>query len=132
MSVETYSPGIDPAKTISVTEAAARHFESQLARSGHRGVRITLKESGCSGYMYDIVEVDEASDGDITLPLYNGVEVYLDPLHAAALRGTEVDYTQEGLNQNLRFNNPNATDACGCGESFNITLTDSSADANEG
>lgn len=79
--------------------------------------------------MYDIAEVDEPASGDITMPLENGVQVYLDPLHAAALRGTEVDYTRDGLNQNLRFNNPNATDACGCGESFNIDLSETSADS---
>ncbi|MAV26132.1 MAG: iron-sulfur cluster assembly accessory protein [Gammaproteobacteria bacterium] len=129
MSVETYSPDADPSETISVSASAAKHFESQLARSGHRGVRITLKESGCSGYMYDIAEVDEPASGDITMPLENGVQVYLDALHAAALRGTEVDYTRDGLNQNLRFNNPNATDACGCGESFNIDLSETSADS---
>ncbi len=79
--------------------------------------------------MYDIAEVDEPASGDITMPLENGVQVYLDALHAAALRGTEVDYTRDGLNQNLRFNNPNATDACGCGESFNIDLSKTSADS---
>lgn len=128
MTVETFSPETNPVETITVSSAAARHFHAQLERSGHKGVRITLKESGCSGYMYDIVEVDEPADGDIVMPLDNGVQVYLDPLHAAALRGTEVEYTRDGLNQSLRFNNPNATDACGCGESFSINLSNEPVD----
>jgi Fe-S cluster assembly iron-binding protein IscA len=36
------------------------------------------------------------------------------------LQGTTVDYVREGLNFLLKFENPNAQDHCGCGESFNI------------
>ncbi len=118
MSVQTYSL-ID---SINVSPAAARHLADQLKRSGHQGVRITLKESGCSGFMYQMDEVDEPGDGDLTLSLDNGVSVFFDPTDAPGLHGTEIDYIREGLNQTLKFRNPNATDACGCGESFNIDL----------
>ncbi|MDA0791481.1 MAG: iron-sulfur cluster assembly accessory protein [Proteobacteria bacterium] len=116
MSVQTYSL-ID---SIQVSPAAAKHLAGQLQRSGHHGVRITLKESGCSGFMYQMDEVDEPIAGDLTLTLSNGVAVFFDPADAPGLHGTEIDYTREGLNQTLRFRNPNATDACGCGESFNL------------
>jgi len=36
------------------------------------------------------------------------------------LAGTELDYVREGLNEGFRFNNPNVSETCGCGESFNI------------
>jgi Fe-S cluster assembly protein SufA len=32
--------------------------------------------------------------------------------------GTVVDYVSEGVNKLFKFDNPRATDACGCGESF--------------
>ena len=36
------------------------------------------------------------------------------------LDGTEVDFARDGLNEGFQFTNPNAKDACGCGESFTI------------
>ncbi len=109
--------------TITVSETAAKHFAQQLERTGKAGVRISLKESGCSGYMYTLDEVAAPGDGDITMKLDNGVVICFDAAHAVALRGTEIDYTQEGLNYRLIIENPNAVDACGCGESFNFDLS---------
>ena len=121
MSVETFNL----TDTISVTPAAANHFSQQLGRSGARAVRISLKESGCSGFMYSIDEIDGPADSDIAKALDNGVVVCFSPADAVALRGSEIDYTKEGLNQTLKINNPNVTDACGCGASFNIDLAES-------
>ncbi|HKI74589.1 MAG TPA: iron-sulfur cluster assembly accessory protein [Pseudomonadales bacterium] len=118
MSVETFNL----TDTINVTPAAAKHFSEQLGRSGGKAVRITLKESGCSGFMYAIEEVPDVVDGDIAKSLENGVLVCFRPADAVALRGSQIDYTKEGLNQTLKIDNPNVTDACGCGASFNIDL----------
>ena len=37
------------------------------------------------------------------------------------LRGSQVDFTIEGLNQGVKFINPNASAVCGCGESFTVS-----------
>lgn len=118
MSVETFNL----TDTISITPAAEAHFGAQLARSGGKAVRISLKESGCSGFMYAIDEVERPNEGDISMVLGNGVKLCFNPADAVALRGSEIDYTKEGLNSTLKINNPNATDACGCGASFNFDL----------
>ncbi len=110
----------DMTDVISVTPAAAAHFAAQLQKKGGKGVRVSLKESGCTGFMYVIDEVDGPHDGDIEKTLDNGVSIYIDPQNISALRGTIIDYTQEGLNRNLQMNNPNVKDKCGCGESFSI------------
>ena len=36
------------------------------------------------------------------------------------LLGTELDYEETKLNSGFIFNNPNQTDACGCGESVTL------------
>ncbi|EQD45118.1 iron-sulfur cluster assembly protein IscA, partial [mine drainage metagenome] len=38
--------------------------------------------------------------------------------HLPFLNGTVIDYQRTGLNASFKFNNPNVTDSCGCGESF--------------
>ena len=36
------------------------------------------------------------------------------------LVGTELDFVRDGLNSSFKFNNPNAAESCGCGESFSL------------
>ncbi len=116
MTVETYSAE----QAISVTSAAAEHFARTLAKNTAAGLRISLKESGCTGFKYVIDEVDAAIEGDQSIHLDNGIMIYVDPKHLAALNGMVIDYVQEGLNKNLVLNNPNVKDICGCGESFSV------------
>ena len=36
----------------------------------------------------------------------------------------ELDFVKEGLNSSFRFNNPNVENACGCGESFGLKISE--------
>ena len=49
-----------------------------------------------------------------------GVTVLIDPKAVLFLIGTEIDYETTRLSSKFVFNNPNQTDACGCGESVTI------------
>jgi len=117
MTVETFDVSTD---VITVTPEAARHLKTQVDARGVSGVRISVKESGCTGYMYVMEEVSAGQADDITVSLDNGVSVFVDAGSIGVLRGTELDYVREGVNRSLKFNNPNVTAACGCGESFSI------------
>lgn len=117
MSVETFNVSTD---VISVTPEAAQHLKSQTQSMGASAVRISVKESGCTGYMYVMDEVDAGEASDVTIGLDNGVNVYVAADSIGFLRGTELDYVREGINRTLKFKNPNVTAACGCGESFSI------------
>jgi len=78
-----------------------------------------IRTSGCSGMAYVIEFADEIEEKDEVFESH-GVKVIIDPKSLVYLDGTEVDFTKEGLNEGFTFNNPNAKDACGCGESFNV------------
>jgi len=116
VSVETFSVE----QIVSVTPAAANHFSQQLQKSDAKAIRLSLKESGCTGFMYVIDEVAGEEAGDIALRLENGVQLFVDAKHLSAIQGTVVDFVQQGLNQNLVLQNPNVKEACGCGESFSV------------
>lgn len=105
---------------VRVTPAAAEHFRRSLNSASSAGVRISVRESGCTGFKYFVEETDAPSDGDVRIMLENGVALYIDPGAIPFLRGTEIDYTRENLNYVLKFNNPNVVAECGCGESFNV------------
>ena len=117
MSVETFDVSTE---VISVTPEAARHLKNQVENKGKRAVRISVRESGCTGYMYVMEEVDSHQDSDISVALENGIRVFVAADSVGVLRGTRLDYVKEGINQTLKFLNPNVTTACGCGESFSI------------
>ncbi|MBX2859438.1 MAG: iron-sulfur cluster assembly accessory protein [Cellvibrionaceae bacterium] len=117
MTVETFSPE----DVVSVTSAAQQHFSAQLSKTGMQAIRLSLKESGCTGFKYVIDEVSQAQEGDVKIAMPNNLQLLVAADSIGALRGTEIDYVQQGLNRSLVLNNPNVKDACGCGESFNFS-----------
>ncbi len=105
---------------ITLTAAAAERVSSFLANRGKGlGVRLGVKTSGCSGMAYVIEFVDETHEDD-TVFEDHGVKVIIDKKSLIYLDGTELDFGKEGLNEGFKFNNPNAKNQCGCGESFTI------------
>ncbi len=110
----------EPSQVITVTDEAAAHFARQLTKTGKQSIRLSLKESGCTGFMYVIEETDTTDDADLHITLNNDINFYIDTSNLDAINGTVVDYRLEGINRNLIMDNPNVKHACGCGESFNV------------
>ena len=117
MSVQTYVPGNE---SVVMTDAAISHTRAQVAREGALGLRLAVKPSGCSGYMYVLDFVREELPGDRHFRFGGDVTLFVDGGSLAVLNGTEIDYVKEGLNSFYRFRNPNVTGECGCGESFTV------------
>ena len=106
--------------SIQLSEIAATRVQSFLANRGKGlGLRLGVKTTGCSGMAYVIEFVDELQSDDEVFESH-GVKVFVDPKSLLFLDGTEVDFGKEGLNEGFQFRNPNAKDACGCGESFTV------------
>jgi iron-sulfur cluster assembly protein len=105
---------------VTLTTVAASRVQKFLESRGKGiGLRLGVKTSGCSGMAYTLEFVDEASPEDMIFES-NGVKVLIDPTSLVYMDGTELDYAKEGLNEGFKFNNPNATANCGCGESFSV------------
>ncbi|MFD2179481.1 iron-sulfur cluster assembly protein IscA [Veronia pacifica] len=105
---------------ITMTDAAASRVKSYLDNRGKGiGLRLGVRTSGCSGMAYVLEFVDELQDGDEIFEK-SGVKVIIDPKSMVYLDGTELDFAKEGLNEGFKFNNPNVSSECGCGESFNV------------
>jgi iron-sulfur cluster assembly protein len=79
-------------------------------------LRIGVKGGGCSGLSY-LLAFDQKEEKDNEYEV-EGIPVIMNKAHIMYVLGMEVDY-EYGLNsRGFTFNNPNATDTCGCGESF--------------
>ena len=80
------------------------------------GLRIGVKGGGCAGFSY-ILGFDENKARDEEFEI-EGMRVFLDKAHGLYLIGMEIDWYEGLNNRGFVFNNPNATDTCGCGTSF--------------
>lgn len=106
--------------SITVTEAAAERIAAQLQQQpAGAALKISVSSSGCSGYMYDLDFVAEPGDDDSVFEQH-GVRVVVDSRSLPFIDGTQVDWRREGLNEGFKFDNPNAKNLCGCGESFQL------------
>lgn len=108
--------GLQP---LVLTDGAVKELkkimEAQNISDDH-GLRIGVKGGGCSGFSYSMgFDVKKEKDQEYII---NGVKVYMEKAHGIYLLGMEIDW-EDGLNnRGFSFNNPNATDTCGCGTSF--------------
>lgn len=106
--------------TVTLTEAAARHVSRLIAKRGEgAGVRLAVRNAGCSGMAYKLEFADDKAADDIVFEEH-GVKLFVDPKSLPFLDGTELDYVRDGLNESFKFNNPQEKDRCGCGESFRV------------
>ena len=69
--------------------------------------------------MYTVDYADEIAEDDSVFET-RGVKVVIDRKSLPFLEGLEVDFVREGINEQFKFSNPNATGDCGCGESFSV------------
>ncbi len=105
---------------VNLTAAAAQEVRRLIAAGENEGpgLRLGVAGGGCSGLTYKL-EFSEPRDNDVVVA-QDGFDVYLDPKSSIYLRDVTLDY-QGGLGgKGFQFNNPNATNTCGCGESFAV------------
>jgi len=80
------------------------------------GLRVGVKGGGCSGMSY-VLGFDKEREKDRVFEI-DGITVHMDKRHGLYLLGTTINY-HDGLNaRGFTFENPNATETCGCGASF--------------
>ena len=82
----------------------------------HYGLRVGVKGGGCSGFSY-VLGFDEPGEKDEVYEV-NGIRMLMEKSHGIYLVGMEIDWLDGLDNRGFLFNNPNASDTCGCGTSF--------------
>jgi iron-sulfur cluster assembly protein len=84
----------------------------------NKGLRLAVIGGGCSGLQYKI-EFSEKKEKDNIID-HDGFELIMDPKSSIYLKGIVLDF-KDGLNgKGFVFENPNAKNTCGCGESFSV------------
>jgi len=106
--------------SIQLTDIAAQRVKHFLEIEHGTALRLGVRKTGCSGWAYEVSIAAEVNDDDQVFE-DKGVKVVVDNESLPYLQGSRIDFTTQGLNRTFTFDNPNATDECGCGESFTIS-----------
>ena len=108
--------------SIQLTDNAAQRVKLFLEKESGLALRLGVRKTGCSGWAYEVSIASELLDNDHVFE-DKGVKIAIDDESLPYLKGSKIDFTSSGLNRTFQFQNPNATDECGCGESFTIAGT---------
>jgi iron-sulfur cluster assembly accessory protein len=107
---------------IRLTDAAVaevkRILVDQQADEG-TSLRLGVSGGGCSGFSY-IMTFDKESREDDQIAEYEGLSVLLGADAVPYLDSMVVDFNDDVNKRGFVFNNPNASDSCGCGSSFSV------------
>jgi iron-sulfur cluster assembly protein len=106
---------------ITLTEKAVhavKRIRGDEPGSAGARLRIRVLPGGCSGMNYKLdFDTQNPAPGEL-LFAQDGFEVVIDAKSHLFVDGMTIDF-RDGLNgSGFVFNNPNAKQTCGCGESF--------------
>lgn len=108
---------------ISLTDEAIGKVKQVLSEQENpenfQGIRVSVVGGGCSGFQYAMKLEKSGADGDEVLDV-DSFHVFVDQQSMLYLAGTEIDYIETPQGAGFKFNNPNVSGSCGCGESFKV------------
>lgn len=106
---------------VNITEDAVAELKKlmdQQELTEDFGLRLGVQAGGCSGMSY-MLGFDREQEGDVEYD-FEGIRIFMNKSHTLYLAGMEVDF-KSGLDaRGFTFENPNASDTCGCGDSFAV------------
>ena len=106
-------------KMFKLTDSAKAQIVSVCNKEDSDAVRFSIKGGGCSGFEYNWEVVDEyiPEEYDRTLDLADGRRFVVDNVSINYIAGATIDFVTEVMGSSFKVSNPNASSACGCGES---------------
>ncbi len=105
---------------IEVTSGAATRIRVVLEEEGKaetHGLRMKVVGGGCSGLQYQLSFDDVVRDIDTEIEAH-GIRIIVDEKSALYLVGTRLDFVDTLEESGFKIENPNASNTCGCGQSF--------------
>lgn len=106
---------------ITITDKALeqiQHIAKTDNPEGNKGLRLAVTGGGCSGLSYKI-EFSDTKEKDNVLT-FGDLKVLIDPKSVIYLKGIVLDFKDGLTGKGFVFDNPNAKNTCGCGESFSL------------
>lgn len=106
---------------ITLTQAATdeiRRLQTKRQQQQAR-LRLGVKPGGCADLYYTL-EFDDAVSSSDRVYDCQGIVVVVDEASIKHLTTLTLDYSEDLMGGGFRFDNPNAIETCGCGNSFRV------------
>ena len=91
------------------------YITEKISNQDKKYAHLSMKGGGCAGFEYSWTFTDSTDDGVLIEDT-----IVVDKIAEMYIYGSEIDYVEQFAGSQLVINNPNATAACGCGESFGV------------
>lgn len=104
---------------VTLTDSAIAAVKRFISSSGKdvAGLRVLITGGGCSGFQYGL-RLEEELGADDQVFEFEGIKVLVDPMSSSMLDGVNVDFVDSIEGSGFKFENPNASASCACGQSF--------------
>ena len=101
----SYNPSITEAE-LTVSAMAAEQLAGLMANPDvdAEGIRVFVSGGGCGGMTYGMTYAESVNASDKVLE-GEGFKVVVDAIALSYLKGCDIDFTQDGLNDSFVFNN---------------------------
>ncbi len=106
---------------IKMTDQAREYLQKALKDRDAIGFIVNVTSGGCSGMQYKFDYAKDSYDDteDETVDFVD-FKVFIKKRAVLFTIGTTLDYETTNTGAKLIFKNPNETNRCGCGKSFNV------------
>lgn len=106
---------------ITFSKSAANKVAALRREEGEENLnlRVFVTGGGCSGFSYGFTFDDSIAEEDAVVET-EGVKMVIDPLSFPYLLGATIDFKEDLQGAQFVVTNPNASNTCGCGNSFAI------------
>ena len=111
----------DTQTQIAFSQSAANKVAALRREEGEENLnlRVFVTGGGCSGFSYGFTFDDSIAEDDAVVETA-GVKMVIDPLSYPYLLGATIDFKVDLQGSQFVVTNPNASNTCGCGNSFAI------------
>jgi len=107
---------------IQLSQAATKEILRLKSKQSTRDAkfRLSIASTGCLSRSYVMTFDASTQSSDQIITFHDELQIVVNPADLPYLNGLAIDYSEDMMGGGFRFQNPNATQVCGCGNSFAI------------
>ena len=102
---------------VIVSADALERLKQKIKNRQVWGLRLSMKPNGCNGWSYDLSYLEEPNASSDAV--FYGI-IAVDPMTFSYVDTINIDWEEDGLNEQFKISSPQETAQCGCGESFTL------------
>lgn len=112
-------PTVPPIQLSPAAIAEIRRLNISQGHPTPPRIRLNLAPGGCEQFLYDLT-FDPQTDASDQVFDCQGLAFCVQTALLNKIWGLQIDYSEDLMGGGFRYHNPNASQHCGCGNSFSV------------